>query len=229
MSATDGHSQPQSATVRLSQTESATVAQLYTLDVHQAQALFDGAQLPRSLRSIARYCQTSRLDAVTVDGPNGPEWRISEASVTRAIDELKRVFSMSDTASHGEPWPAMSDLKNKDQITKTDPATSPPQSDTVGQGSGGERYIEQLEKRIEEKDDVIGMLRGELAQRNDELVRRNERERETNILIRGLQNLVLQLQPGRSRSADVLQDDPLMTEREVPPPQANPDASPNAV
>lgn len=61
------------------------------------------------------------------------------------------------------------------------------------------------------------MLRGELAQRNDELIRRNERERETNILIRGLQNLVLQLQPGRSSSADVLHDDPLMTERKVPP------------
>ena len=64
---------------------------------------------------------------------------------------------------------------------------------------------------------MIGMLRGELAQRNDELVRRNERERETNILIRGLQNLVLQLQPGRSRSADVLQDDPLMKGSEAPP------------
>ena len=229
MPATDGQSPPQSAIGGHSRTESDTVGQLFTLDVHQTQALFDAAKLPRSLRSITRYCQTNRLDAVTVDGPNGPEWRISEASVTRAIDELKRVFSMSDTASHGEPWPAMSDLKNKDKIGQTDPATSRTESDTVGQGSGGGRYIEQLEKRIEEKDDVIDMLRGELAQRNDELVRRNERERETNILIRGLQNLVLQLQPGRSRSADVLQDDPLMTEREAPHPHVSPDPSPNAV
>jgi hypothetical protein len=201
------HRRTQSATVRLSQTESATVGQLYTLDVHQAQALFDASQLPRSLRSIARYCQTKRLDAVTVDGPNGPEWRISEASVMRAIDELKRVFSMSDTASHGEPWPAMSDLKNKNEITKTDPATSLTESDTVRQGSEGGRYVEQLEKRIEEKDVVIGMLRGELAQRNDELVRRNDRERETNILIRGLQNLVLRLQAPGGAHSNVLDED----------------------
>lgn len=110
--------------------------------MHQAQALFDASQLPRSLRSIARYCQTKRLDAVTIDGPNGSEWRISEASVTRAIDELKRVFSMSDTASHGEPWPAMSDLKNKDEITKTDPATSRTESDRgvkTGATSGSSR------------------------------------------------------------------------------------------
>jgi len=46
------------------------------------------------------------------------------------------------------------------------------------------RYVAQLEKRIDEKDEVIGMLRGELTNRNDELVRRNERERETNVLIR---------------------------------------------
>ena len=100
MPATDGQSPPQSAIGGHSRTESDTVGQLFTLDVHQTQALFDAANLPRSLRSITRYCQTNRLDAVTVDGPNGPEWRISEASVTRAIDELKRVFSMSDTASH---------------------------------------------------------------------------------------------------------------------------------
>ena len=121
MPATDGQSPPQSAIGGHSRTESDTVGQLFTLDVHQAQALFDAANLPRSLRSITRYCQTNRLDAVTVDGPNGPEWRISEASVTRAIDELKRVFSMSDTASHGEPWPAMSDLKNKDEISQDRP------------------------------------------------------------------------------------------------------------
>ena len=219
MPPTDGRSHPQSAAVRLSQTESATVGQLYTLDVHQTQALFDSAQLPRSPRSIARYCQTKRLDAVTVDGPNGPEWRISEASVTRAIDELKRVFSMA-TASHGEPWPAMSRSQNKEELSPTDFATARTQSDSVGQWSEGGRYVEQLEKRIEEKDVVIGLLRGELAQRNDELIRRNERERETNILIRGLQNLVLQLQPGRSRSVDVLQDDPLMTGSQTPPQRA---------
>ena len=50
--------------------------------------------------------------------------------------------------------------------------------------------------------------------RNEEIIRRNERERETNILIRGLQNLVLQLQPGRARVADVLDDDPTMQGRE---------------
>ena len=221
MAATDGHSPPQSDIGGHSRTESATVGQLYTLDVHQAQALFDAEKLPRSLRSITRYCQTHRLDAVTIDGPNGPEWRISEASVTRAIDELKRVFSLSNTASHGHPRLAVAELENKDKTTQTDLATSRTGSATDGQGNDGGRYVEQLEKRIEEKDDVIGMLRGELAQRNDELIRRNERERETNILIRGLQNLVLRLQAPNASNADVLDGDAMIAREGTAPSPAS--------
>ena len=41
------------------------------------------------------------------------------------------------------------------------------------------------------------MLRTELVHRNEEIERRAEREKETNFLIRGLQNLVLQLQPAK--------------------------------
>ena len=140
--------------------------QLYTLDVQQVQMLFDAAALPRSVRSITRYCKSQRLDATLVDGPTGPEWRVSEPSVVRAIDELKRAFSLSAMASHGEPQPAMAELINKDATSETLPDTSrsqPDMSDNDRQGSGT-RYVEQLEKRIEEKDTVIGILRGELAQ-----------------------------------------------------------------
>ena len=97
-------------------------------------------------------------------------------------------------------------------------ATTPDQPRQAATEEGeSSRYVAQLEKRIEEKDVVINVLRGELAHRNDEIIRRNERERETNILIRGLQNLVLQLQPGRARTTDVLDDDPLMKTGEARP------------
>ena len=112
----------------------------------------------------------------------------------------------SDTSGHDASRPDTSDTKESHDTaaqgadTVRHDASRPPMSDHDGGPTEPvtPRYVEQLEKRIEEKDDVIGMLRGELAQRNEEIVRRNERERETNILIRGLQNLVLQLQPGQS-------------------------------
>jgi hypothetical protein len=58
-------------------------------------------------------------------------------------------------------------------------------------------YIEQLEKRLGEKDGEIGFLRSEVAVKNDQIKDLTERARETNFLIQGLQNLFLQLNPGR--------------------------------
>ncbi len=172
--------------------------------------LFDAAQLPRSVRSITRYCKSQRLDATIVDGPTGPEWRISEPSVVRAIDELKRAFSLSDTAGHGEPRPDMAELQPSDKNKVSESDTSRTLADSDRQDREVSGYVSQLEKRIEEKDDVITLLKGQLVAKDEQITRHSERERETNLLIRGLQNLVLRLQPGRTPDADVFDGDPLM-------------------
>jgi hypothetical protein len=185
--------------------------QLYTLDVHQVQLRFDAANLPRSVRSITRYCKSQRLDATIVDGPTGPEWRISEPSVVRAIDELKRAFSLSDTAGHGEPRPDMTELQPSAENKASEPDTSRTLADSDRWEREVSGYVGQLEKRIEEKDDVIALLKGQLVAKDEQINRHSERERETNLLIRGLQNLVLRLQPGRPQNADVFDGDPLMT------------------
>ena len=178
---------------------------LYSLTIPEVQVLFDRAGLPRTVRSISRYCDHKQLDGTKIDGPSGPQWMVSAQSVERAIEELKRVHSMSDTASQGQLGLGLSEaqLQNIPTQTESDTArSSPTQSDRVEpekQERGVDpRYLEQLETRIREKDDVIGMLKTELVHRNEEIHRRAEREKETNYLIRGLQNLVLQLQPGRS-------------------------------
>jgi len=194
----------------------------HTLTVAQvAQQLFD-ADVPRSERRIKYYCQKNTLDAGYLPSPTGDQWYVNPASVPGLIGELKQFDEQirrrkqhaatvsdipeiplninTDQAGSSVLEPAATELKNKDDAGMMQPAAT--------------AYVSQLEKRIEEKDEVIGMLRGELVHRNEEIVRRNERERETNILIRGLQNLVLRLQPGSNPSADVL-DGAMMPEREV--------------
>jgi hypothetical protein len=57
-------------------------------------------------------------------------------------------------------------------------------------------YVQQLEKRLEEKDDMIGLLKGQLVAKDQQIGEMTERARETNFLIKGLQELVLRLQPG---------------------------------
>ena len=68
-------------------------------------------------------------------------------------------------------------------------------------GAGDSRYVEQLETRIDEKDEVIDLLRDQLKTKDMQLASASERDRETNILISGLQNMVLALQaPGATRT-----------------------------
>lgn len=191
----------------------------HTLSLREVEARLLAANVPRSHRHVVRLCQSGALDAAKRPGATGDEWFVAPQSVPKVIGDLKAIeeararhsapehaasnhvtaekpsVTNTDTAGHGAPQPAATITSDQTFQKPTEPehATA--------------RYVAQLERRIEEKDEVIGILRGELVQRNDEIVRRNERERETNILIRGLQNLVLRLQPGSPPSADVLDGD----------------------
>jgi hypothetical protein len=197
---------------------------LHTMTLRELEAKIIQAGIVMSHRQILRHCKAGTFEAKKLPATNNvEEWFIAPASVDKGIADIRTLQELrsrrdatrrdmsdsdagaelpridTDRSSHDATRRDMSDNKNQDDGRETDPVTS-------RQGSDDRRYVEQLEKRIEEKDFVIGMLSGELAHRNDELVRRNERERETNILIRGLQNLVLRLQGG-SPTADVLDDD----------------------
>jgi chromosome segregation ATPase len=92
--------------------------------------------------------------------------------VQRAIDELKHVFSVGDIASHGRPQPAMSGSQKQDETTKTGSAIDghgPTVSDTDRQESESERFVEQLQKRIDEKDATIEFLQEELTDRRAQI------------------------------------------------------------
>jgi hypothetical protein len=205
----------------------------HTMSISLVEAALQEAGVPRSHRHVIRLCKSGALQASKYPGASGEEWLVAPDSVPKVIGDLRALDEArarrsatqpnmsehvavevepkkeNDTARHSAPQRATSELQPRAEISETQP-------DTPRQGSETEpvtsHYVTQLEKRIAEKDDVISILRGELANRNEELVRRNERERETNVLIRGLQNLVLRLQPGTPHDADVLRDDPIMSD-----------------
>ena len=179
-----------------------------------------------SRRQIMRHCKAGTFDAQKLPAVNNvEEWFIAPGSVEKGIADIKTLQALRSRRDATRHDMSETDTTQKANTINTDTsshvATRPDMSEKEIQPDRGEtefdtsRYVAQLETRIQEKDDVIGMLRGELAHRNEEIVRRNERERETNILIRGLQNLVLRLQAPSSSNADVLDDDPAMVEREV--------------
>ena len=171
----------------------------HTLSVHDVGAALVVAGVPRSHRQVIRYCETAMLDAVKVPGPTGAQWYVSPASLPKVIGDLKQWEAQrarhsttqqdmsdhvaveaapnnnSDTASHGAPKPAMSEKEISQKGGETEPAMA--------------RYVEQLEKRIEEKDDVIGLLKGQLVAKDDQIGELSTRYRETHSLLGAMQRM----------------------------------------
>ena len=82
------------------------------------------------------------------------------------------------------------------------PGTQPRQTGTTSPDLSrpvATELVEQLEKRLGEKDGEITFLRGEVAVKNDQIKDLTERARETNHLIAGLQKM---LTPLLSRSEE---------------------------
>jgi hypothetical protein len=84
-----------------------------------------------------------------------------------------------DTASHGAPKHAMAEPEVSQKGSETEPAMA--------------RYVEQLEKRIEEKDDVIDLLKGQLIAKDDQIGELSTRYRETHSLLGAMQRMLAPL------------------------------------
>lgn len=152
----------------------------HTLTVRDVEALLAQAGVQRSHRHVLRMCQSGMLDGVkSPGGPTGDEWLIAPASVPKAIGDLKyfdeqrgrRSASQPATSHHvadeearkdetviagrSEPQPAVSEKETSHKRSETEPAAA--------------GYVEQLTKRIDEKDEVIGLLKGQLTAKDQQI------------------------------------------------------------
>ena len=168
-----------------------TVAARHTLTVSQVEALLAQQGVQRSHRHVLRLCQNGMLDAVKVPGgPSGDQWYVAADSVPKAIGDLKQIDAQRaarhsalqpavaghdaavianeidhDTASHSAPQQAAPDKENIAGRGETSSGI-PGQDKTSSVMS--EHFV-QLAKRLEDKDDMIGMLKGQLISKDAQI------------------------------------------------------------
>src|SRR5437660_3315723 len=75
----------------------------YSLSIEDAAAMYERAGLPRTLRTIQRYCAKSHLDSHRIDTAYGEKYLITPASVLKHIAYIEEVRQA--TASRDEPRP----------------------------------------------------------------------------------------------------------------------------
>ncbi len=166
----------------------------YTLTIDEAADRYDHAGHPRTPRSVQRYCAKGHLDCRRIETQFGEKYLITPASVSKHIAYIEEVRPVATSPDMPRPVatpvvPVESQQEIPRELSTSD--LSRPVATA---------YIERVESENE-------FLRKQIGVKDDQIKDLTERARETNFLIQGLQNLFLQLNPGRASE----------TSRDTPP------------
>ncbi len=164
----------------------------FTLSIDDALERYSRAGLPRTPRSVQRYCAKGHLDCRRVETPFGEKYLISPASIDKHIAYIEEV---RPTATRPDlPRLVATDVGLEDggDRTSQEPPTSPDRSRLAAIEA---RYVERVEGENE-------FLRTQVAVKDDQIKDLTERARETNHLIGGLQKMLTPLLGRRDDRAD---------------------------
>jgi hypothetical protein len=200
--ADDNHQHAAATSTDLSRHAATRDGSDYSLSIEDALARYEAAGLPRTTRSIQRYCAKGHLDAHRIETPFGEKFLITPTSVERHIayiNEVRPVATRRDL-----PRLVATDVagKNKDEEQRQEAATSTDKERQSATESGlswpvaaDTRIIELLERDNE-------FLRDQIAVKDKQISEMQERAHETNTLINGLQRLLAPLLAAPERVRD---------------------------
>ncbi len=139
------------------------------VSVGETLLLFEDAGLPRNKRSIRRYCKEGSMSCFKVDTDHGRQWMVDRVSAEKYIVQLQQAHDLSQRTKPGKAG----DSRAKPALSgHVQPPTDPQKTS---------EEVLFLRDQITKKDEQIGALL--------------ERDRETNVLIKGLQNMLLLTAP----------------------------------
>jgi hypothetical protein len=169
----------------------------FSLSIDEALERYARAGLPRTPRSVQRYCAKGHLQCRLTETPFGEKYLITPESVDRHIAYIEEV--RPDAASRDETRQVATETAKQDESE-----TVTPHADTSGEkprpaATGPDnRYVTRLESEVE-------FLRGQIVTKDSQIKELTERSRETNFLIQGLQTM---LTPLLGRAQDTPSDTP---------------------
>jgi hypothetical protein len=171
----------------------------FTLTIDEALERYGRAGLPRTPRSIQRYCVKGHLECRLIETAFGEKYLISPESVDKHIayvEEVRQATTGPDLSRHAATSRDLSRQDATGVASKEDGGDEPRQGAATSPDLSRQvatKLVEQLEKRLGEKDGEIHFLRSEVAVKNDQIKDLTERARETNHLIAGLQKMLTPL------------------------------------
>ena len=172
----------------------------FILSIEDALLLYAEAGIPRTPRSIQRYCAKEHLSSRRIETEFGEKYLITRASVEKHIAYIKEV---TPTTSRDVPRLVATTVAAEymDDTQRQEVPTSIDQSRPVATVQAEDsRYVGALERENE-------FLRGQVVVKDTQIKEMTERARETNVLIGGLQKMLSPLLgTPRERRDDIMGD-----------------------
>lgn len=189
----------------------------FTLTIDEALERYARAGLPRTPRSVQRYCAKGHLEARLIETPFGEKYLISPASLDKHIAyvqeindatsrDMSRPFAVDNTgvSSHDKPRQeaatghdvprhvaTSSDMHDENLgNAERQAATIAATSDDRSRQVATTTGDERYVARLESE---VDFLRGQVATKDAQIKEMTERSRETNVLIGGLQRMLAPL------------------------------------
>jgi hypothetical protein len=150
----------------------------YTLTVDQVAEMYAAAGLPRTIRAIQKYCALKKLDVHRDDTETGGErYLVAPISVERHIAYIKEMRTVANGRDKSRTDATVLTRENRTEIETANDEQSRTDANVR---DPDDRYVDRLESENE-------FLRGQIGVKDNTIAALLERDRETNVLIAGLQ------------------------------------------
>jgi hypothetical protein len=167
----------------------------FTLSIDEALERYARAGLPRTPRSVQRYCAKGHLDCRRVETAFGEKYLISPASIDKHIAYIEEVRPVATSPDLSRQDATGRDMPRQVATARGDSEQQVRQGPTSGDTSP--RPATEYVSRLESEN---GFLRQQIGVKDEQIKDLTERARETNHLIAGLQKMLTPLL-GRSDEA----------------------------
>ena len=165
----------------------------YILTIDQVADRYAKAGHPRTIRSLQRYCAKGHLDSQKKETALGGEiYLVTPRSVARhiaQIEELKASDIVATGLDASRPVATPVAAQQSAEAHETPLTTA---NDTS-------RFVARLEVELEQAKDERDFLREQIDRKDKTIDALIERDRETNFLVRGLQEMLTPLLNGPRR------------------------------
>lgn len=152
----------------------------FILTIEEALERYAGAGLPRTPRSIQRYCAKGHLECRLIETSFGEKYLITPSSIDKHIAYIEEVSPTASRDVSGQVATPVAPEQSYEEVPPA-PPTDDDQSRRVATA-----YVGRLESENE-------FLRTQIGVKDDQIKDLTERARETNHLIAGLQKMLTPL------------------------------------